>query len=324
VLLISAWRTRHQVTRGELAAAGALLVTIVGSWAVYAIAAFGSVVPQSVMAKAKTGYGVAALVRHSWANLARFLVVGQPGDEIFVLTWLQLTVVSTILSAIAIAAILRESLAAPQSVKADRAVVLLVFPAAYVAGLALGHAFTYFPWYYGPVYPFSAMLTVIGVSRLVRRGTAIAVGISCAVLVVFQLSAGWFVKLPRDRSFWLEGYVQAARVIPRDQAVRVAACEIGVLGWKVSPSQVIDLVGLVTPGAAGQPGEAILRLTWPDYVVFRTDNRACALVGVARTEWFARDYRLVAAIPDPYRNREFRTYRITCVRLRAGGCPDGD
>ena len=42
----------------------------------------------------------------------------------------------------------------------------MLFPVCYVGGLALSHAFTYFPWYYGPIYPFLAVLAIIAVCDL--------------------------------------------------------------------------------------------------------------------------------------------------------------
>ena len=192
----------------------------------------------------------------------------------------------------------------------DRTLLLLVFPSAYVGSLAITHAFLFWPWYYGPIYPFSAMLAAIGASYVARRWSDPVVAISCGMLIVGQVAAGWLLKLPNDRTFWVDGYVQAAAVIPRDEHVRVAACEIGALGFTVWPSQVIDLVGLVTPGAVGTPVDVVVRSARPEYIVFRTDNVSCVLSRAESERWLARDYILVAAIADPYASREFRTYKL--------------
>jgi hypothetical protein len=106
-------------------------------------------------------------------------------------------------------------------------------------------------------------------------------------------------------------------MIPRDEGVRVAACEIGALGWTVWTSQVVDLVGIVTPQAVGAPVDVFFRLARPDYIVLRTDNTACFLSRAESEPWFARDYILVVAIADPYVGREFRMYRLTCRRTPA-------
>ena len=183
----------------------------------------------------------------------------------------------TLLATVAVAAIVCDLISERESRSEDRALVLLVFPAAYIGGLAITHAFTFWPWYYGPIYPFAAMLAPIGASYVTRRWSDLVVGLSCAILILGQLAAGWLVKLPNDRTFWVEGYVQVAKMIPRDERIRVAGCEIGALGWTVWPSRVIDLVGIVTPQAVGAPVDAILRLARPEYIVFRTDSASCFL-----------------------------------------------
>jgi hypothetical protein len=310
VLVISIWQRRDRVTRPDALGGIALLFLVIGSWAIFAVGTFGSVVPQSIVAKGATTHGVAVLARLSWVNVARFFLKGLPDGEIFARTWLQLTIVFTLLAAVAVAAILRDLVGGRESRSSDRALLLLIFPAAYVGALAITHAFLFWVWYYGPIYPFSAVLATVGASYVSRRWTDVVVGVSCAILIVGQIAAGWLVKLPNDRTFLVEGYVRAAAMIPRDERVRVAACEIGALGWTVWPSQVIDLVGIVTPQAVGAPADVILRLARPEYIVFRTDNATCLLSRAEVEPWFAREYILVETIGDPYVAREFRTYKL--------------
>ena len=47
------------------------------------------------------------------------------------------------------------------------------------------------------------------------NGNGQIISAACALLVVAQLAAAWLVKLPSDRSFWVEGYMEVSRVIPR-------------------------------------------------------------------------------------------------------------
>lgn len=209
VLLVSMWRRRDRTTRPDALGGITLLLAVVGTWAVFAICTFGSVVPQSIVVKAVTTHG---------------------------------------------------------------------------AGLR----------------------------------TELVIGASCAILILGQVAAGWLVKLPNDRTFWVEGYVRVAALIPHDERVRVAACEIGALGWTVWPTQVIDLVGIVTPQAIGTPGDVILRITRPEYVVLRTDSTSCFLSRVEKGAPFARDYTLVASIDDPYVAREFRAYKLNAPAYGSG------
>jgi hypothetical protein len=308
VLMMALWRVRSTVPRREVGACLALLLIISVGWAIYALETFGSVIPQSVIAKAAMASDP-ALRRFSWANLALFFLKGQYGGDIFEHTYLQLVPVTTALSGVAAAALLWNVIRARNDLAVRRTSSLLFFPVCYVAGLALSHAFTFFPWYYGPIYPSVAALTMVGAGTLSLGNRHIVAGV-CALLVAGQLAAAWLVKLPADRSIWVAGYMSVVDVVPRDPNVRVAALEIGSVGWRVWPAHILDLVGLVTPDAVGVPPDEYVRVKRPNYLVLRTDNGAEFLASAARQPWFAQGYELVATRHDPYIDREFRTYRL--------------
>ena len=213
------------------------------------------------------------------------------------------------MSGVAAAALLLDLFGARHDLAVRRTLALLVFPASYVAGLALSHAFTFFPWYDGPIYPFAAVLAMVGAARLCRGNRRIVAAV-CVLLVSGQFAAAWLVKLPANRGFLVEAYMEAADAAPRKPEVRVAALEIGAVGWRVWPAQILDLEGLVTPDAVGVPADEYVRLTRPDYLILRTDNGTAFLALAERAPWFVQGYRLVAARRDPYTDREFRTYRI--------------
>ena len=322
VLAIALSRNWGTLTPATRLTAVLLPGAIAGGWAVFAIATFGSVVPQSVLAKAAASGG-SDLARFSWANLALFFLKGQYGGEIFARTWLQLSWAVTMLAALA-AVDLVTSAVRGRSGAFDRLLLLLAFPLCYLVGLALAHAFTFFPWYYAPVYPFAAVLAMAGAARLSAR-PAVAIGV-CAVLIAGQIGAALAVKIPAARTFWVDGYRQVAAVVPRDPAVTVAALEIGAVGWRTWPSHIIDLEGLVTPSAVGIPPHEHVKTTLPDFIVVRTDNAAEFLAAVEREPWFARSYELVAVAPDPVVPREFRTYRRLSSKppLTEASGPAGD
>ena len=152
-----------------------------------------------------------------------------------------------------------------------RAVALVVFPAAYVSGLALAHAFTYFPWYYAPIYPFAAALSAVGAAVVWRGKKGFVVG-TCAALAAAQLAAAVLVKLPADHDFWVTGYFAVSDGVPRRMETTVAAPEIGAVGWRIWPATVLDLEGLVTPSAVGRDAEDYVKEKRPQYVILRTDN----------------------------------------------------
>jgi hypothetical protein len=283
------------------------VVSILGAWFLYATATFASVVPQSVVAKA-AGAHRADLSAFSWTNLALFFLKGQYGGAVYSRTYWQLTPVMTAVAGIGFFVLARAALSSHARRDVLRAVLIGLFPLSFVGALAAAHAFTWFPWYYGPTYPFLAALAMIGAASIFRRRPP-AIAALCGVLVAAQAIAALRVKLPADHDFWVAGYLEASSRIPKSPATTVAAPEIGAVGWTVWPTTVLDLVGLVTPDAIRMPAEDFLRLKKPDYLVLRTDDAAALLARLDAGHWFAQDYELVFTRRDPYEAREFRTYR---------------
>jgi len=307
VLMLALWRARTMLRLREVMVCLAPLFLVLGGWAAYALGAYGSIVPQSVMAKAASS-GDPGLRLFSWENLALFFLKGQYGGEIFTRTYVQMMPAITLLSAAAAAGLLLALVRGRSDKAVIRALALLLFPVCFVAGLALSGAFTFFPWYYGPIYPFAAALAMVGASTL-SQGNVRVSGAVCTLLVCAQIASAVLVKLPGDRTFWVEGYSEVAEVVPRDFRLRVAAPEIGTVGWKVWPATVLDLAGLVTPDAVGVPADLYIRSAKPDYLIVRTDNAADLLARVAGQHWFTAGYELAAVRRDPHAEREFRAYR---------------
>jgi len=320
VLLLSLWPHRG-LLRGRIAfpAIALMLLSLVG-WGLFAAGMFGSVVPQSVVAKSFAVRTDPALARLSWRNLGLFFLEGQAGSQIFQRTPLQLNSLLTLLSLAALWRLLRDVSRSAGGQNRERILVLGLFPACYFGGLALCHAFTWFPWYYGPIYPFYAVLAAVGAAHLLEafsltsRVRAVCLAGLVTTVALGQLLAALLVKLPRDRSFWVAGYFQAAGPIPRDSRTTVAAFEIGVVGWRAWPATVLDVTGLVTPEAVGVPSDVLIQRLRPDYLVLKTDNAAAFLARVHDEPWFLQEYEPVLVIPDPYGDRRFCTYRLKTSR----------
>jgi hypothetical protein len=307
LLLFALWQSRASMRRIDLVASAAAFCALCGGWALYAIHTFGSVIPQSVIAKASTAQQP-DLIRFSWTNLALFFAQGQYGSDVFSRTYVQLMPVVTMLAGVAAGSIVLEIWRERTTAAVWRGVALLVFPVGYVGALALGHAFTYFAWYYAPIYPFAAALSAVGAAVVWRGKKKLVVG-TCATLAVAQLAAAVLVKLPADRDFRVLGYFAVSEEVPRRAEVTVAAPEIGAVGWRVWPATVLDLEGLVTPSAVGRVPEEYVREKRPAYVILRTDNAREFLERAQRGGWFLDEYELTTARRDPYADREFRTYR---------------
>ncbi len=306
VLSVVAWRARRQARWASVALALAWPIALIGCWATFAVGFFGTVVPQSVVAKA--ALVDQPLTRFSWTNLALFFLRGQYGGDIFERTYLQLMPAITMLVALGSCALVT-AFARREDGSVDRVLLLLTFPAGYISALAASGAFTFFPWYYAPAYPFLAMLAIVGadaVGIVVRRRVVLPV---CVVLVVAQVIAAVFVKLPGDRSFWIEGYRRVSAVVARDPNVTVAALEIGTVGWCVWPARVLDLIGLVSPEAVGRRPFEIIQASRPDYVIVRSDDGAALLREASADTWFANHYTSVALEADPFVPRQFRAFR---------------
>src|SRR6185436_2567903 len=153
----------------------ALAAAVLGVWAVFAVGYFGSPVPQSIVAKASHMAKDPGLVRFSWMNLALFAASGQFGGGIYERTLLQLNFLLVPLAGVGALGLLVRALRERGRDAWLCAVLLAGFPFGYTAGLALSHAFTWFPWYYGPIYPFAALLAAAG-AREVGEGLARRLG----------------------------------------------------------------------------------------------------------------------------------------------------
>jgi len=314
LLPVALWYCRADLRTRDAVTAIGVMLAIAGSWAVYAMRTFGSVVPQSIVAKAAM-FKDPALAQFSWNNIALFFLRGQFGGEIFTRTYIQLMPVTSLLALVGAAWLTMNLLRGREGSAIPRVALLLFFPGAYVAGLALSHAFTYFPWYYAPIYPFLAVLVPIGTAAA-TRSSAKAVLVVTVVLVAAQIAAAVIVKMPSDSTFWVDGYFEMSERVPRDASVRVAAPEIGAVGWRVWPAAILDMAGLVTPEAVGVAPETYFKLKRPEYLIVRTDNAADLLRALQLDPWFAESYDAVAVRRDPYASREFRAYKR---KLVAGG-----
>lgn len=287
-LLREPWRER--------VSALAVFLALTGAWVLFALYYFGSPVPQSIVAKASSVTGLEQL---SWQNLLVFFATGQYGQYgVYKRTYFQLMPVMTILAG-------RAGLSFIVDRAYQRMLIVALFPAAFVIVLAAAHAFTYFTWYYGPIYPFLAMLAAMGMSVLAPSR---AVPPLCAAICVAQLGTGILIKLPNDREDHIGKYQLVARGIPADRRIAIAAVEIGIIGWQAWPARVIDLEGLVTPDAVGVDPARYVELARPDYVVLPGDNNAVRFLrGAAGSRWFANEYALVASVPNG--RLDYQTYR---------------
>lgn len=303
-----AWRREGDTpfARAEWWRLPIVALAVVGPWIACAWWVYGSPIPQSVVAKA-AGADAPGLAAFSWVNLRLFLTEGQYGGAVFERSLWSLQWLRTVLALAGV------WLAWRAGVRAW--LTLAAFPMLLMAALALSHAFTWFPWYYGPFHAALAWLAALAIDRLrTSRWPAIA-PLLVGALVVAQAGVAWGVKLPADRDFWVTGYQQVTAPLIADGAsastMTIAAPEIGVVGWTAWPARVLDLVGLVSPVVVGRDVVDVLRDVRPDHLIVRTDDAAPLLERLAAEEWFVSDYVLSTWVADPFVPREFRVYSRT-------------
>lgn len=275
-------------------------LALLAGWTLFAALYYGSPIPQSVVAK--SAIESQALKDLSWHNVGLFFLQGQFGGGAMTRTWIQGNAVVSLLALAGLVSVMRQR---------RRALLLGAFPVVYLAVLAVAHAFTYFSWYYGPLYPFLVALAAVGLGQLVPRLVPAAVGL----LVAAQLAALAAVKLPGERHhYWVHGLERSATGIPARASVTVAATEIGIIGWRVYPARIEDMAGLVTPEAVGVRRGTYIARTRPDYVALRTDIGGQIAADLAHVPALRGAYRLVHSFPDPRRPFQYRLYRRTRPR----------
>lgn len=286
-----------------------------GLWLAYAVYTYGSPIPHSIVAKAHNTSEATGRFWLSTRNLAMFFAKGQLG-HVAALTpsYLQGNLVLTMCAAVGGGATLVRVLRR-RAGALDRLMVLGFFPVVFVSGYAASSAFTWYDWYYGPLYLFLSIWAVLGVSvlaawgRRAHRRQQWAVGAVVVLLGLGQCWATLTVKMKAPEHHWVSLYREVVAEVPRDPHVRVATAEIGVVGWEVWPAHVDDLAGLVNPALLETGRLRYVEKHAPDYLVARTDNARRFFQEAEETTWFSEQYRLVRRLEDPNRSRAFVLYQ---------------
>ena len=290
----------------------ALPLLLLTAWLAITWGYYGSPVPTSVAAKAEHVEADEGLRSFSWMNLRLFAYLGQFGEEVFTRTWIEMRLAWSALAILGTAVILLEHLRARTDQTSVALILLVALPAVHVGVLAAAGAFTWFPWYYGPLYFFLVPLVVLGVwtavglavrnrSQRQCQGAVLIVG----VLLLAQVLAALTVKLPGDREYWVEGYQEVLAGWAPPEGETVAALEVGTVGWELWPARVLDLVGLVSPGSIGRSPAEVVLSSRAKYLCVRTDDGAALLSALQSHSAAESPFRIMRAVTDPYRDRQF-------------------
>lgn len=294
-------------------------------WAVYAAAAFGSPIPNSVTAK-RYAYLIpdgAALIRmiQTYATpFFEFDTFGSLGAMIASAAYL-------LLSLLAISFTAR---------RAPRMLPWLVYPWLYLIVFAVLNPLI-FRWYMAPPLPALMMGIVVGAWALtgVFRRAALRWALvgAAGALWLFMSINGWTLHpdhgpdrpAPRMAFHALELEYQRMAEFLRDdlgvtETTRVASGDIGAVGY-FSRAMIVDTVGLVTPEltryypvdpalvAADQNYAIPPALVYDTQPEFLVTMEGFVREGLAREARFLADYRLIREQPFPFYGTAMQLYQ---------------
>ncbi len=229
--VVFGWTLRRQPRRA--ARFGAVFAGILAPWLAFSLWYFQTIVPSSITAKVDGRLG-------AWRSFLVF--VNQFGYGVYLP-----------LSALALlgAVVLLRT-------RRDVVVVGAAWGVLYAAAFVASGAFSFFPWYFVPLYPLYWAAAGAGLDDLARRGLPANVRPSAGRLCVLAAAAVLAARLPHDRDtlrHWFAGreflYERVAGEL-RGAGCTLAATEIGTLGYYYD-GPVLDLIGLVSPQAIGRP-----------------------------------------------------------------------
>ncbi len=248
--VVFGWILRRQPR--QAAGAGAVFAAILAPWLAFSLWYFQTVVPLSITAKASGRFG-------AWQSFLVF--VNQFGHGVY----LPLSA----LAAFGAVVLLRT--------RRDVSVVGAAWGVLYAGAFVASGAFSFFSWYFVPLYPLYWAAVGAALDDLGRRGLPANVRRSAGRLCVLAAAAVLAARLPHDREtlrHWFEGreflYERVAREL-RGAGCTIAATEIGTLGYYYD-GPVLDLIGLVSPEAVGRPVLDIIGDERPCWVATYDDH----------------------------------------------------
>ena len=295
----------------------AILVAV--PWLIFATFYFGSPVPMSVQAKAADAMGSGSTWMSLRALTIQFLSTGDSP------TGADKNLLFTILFAVGSVLILRSTWQGSRvggfRTSEAQAVLLptqrlaglfplLLWSLAYVVIFTLARAFTYFPWYFIPLYPAYFIILLVGMGWLVDRSVP---NISKRTkfsdwgeFLLLPLLLMTVTRLPSrveaqqlQMENWIAGregaYQRASEFVlaNSESDERIGAGEIGAIGY-YSRRYIVDVNGLVTPRQPGQgPVDTFVRYQ-PEWLIDSEQGLSAMLV---ETPWFQSLYRQEWQVP---------------------------
>jgi arabinofuranosyltransferase len=228
--------------------AGVLALLLVLPWLAWSTAAFGSPLPNSIVAKAAAdpplGYTAYLLIT--------FLFAGTP--------LMGLAPVAFFLG-VGVLAVLVMLFFKGIGKQEPSFWVMAVYPLLYILIMIAVNAPVYFSWYYLPLMPALILLLLSSVFVLLKDKPLykwLALTLECGFLLITPLVAlkiipNWSLDRTREASFLAATNAVHDQVKPGQV---VLAPDIGIIGWQLDRAVIFDSVGLVSP-QANQYGNVI-------------------------------------------------------------------
>jgi hypothetical protein len=194
--------------------------------------------------------------------------------------------------------------------KLDGLFPLLLWSLTYVVIFTFARAFTYFPWYFIPLYPAYFIVLLVGLGwladrlvpnilarlRLAAWGELLLLPLLCVAVLQLpsrlqaqQLQMGdWIAR--REGAYQRASEFVLANSEPDE---RIGAGEIGAIGY-YSRRYIVDVNGLVTPRQPGEgPVDTFVRHQ-PEWLI---DNQGALSTALVEISWFRSLYRQEWQVP---------------------------
>lgn len=267
VFLHACWKERANAIKAFLVASLILL-----PWYAWAFFYFGNPLPFSIYAKTITYQNYSA--GETLALLLSFLGTGSMGPYKDIRIILPGLIVALFLFSIGIHWLWKNS---------RLGILIALYPVGYFTVMAIGHAPLFFSWYYPPLMPgvilvfFCGLIELISNSRIKEKYSPVPFGVGATVLIIVPLifihfSPGW-----ADTRDIESLYDQASRSMEHNANNKlVFSPDIGVIGWNLAGSKILDPIGLVSPQSldpsiveSGDRNLQLIRKYEPDFVFAR-------------------------------------------------------
>lgn len=286
---------------------------ILAGWAVFSFLYFGSIVPQSVIAKMVI-YPAAPQPWHDLLEIVTALVL--PFSLLPNVLWMLFAPPAIIITVVFSAGVILLCGVGIYEAMTTRASPLVVWLLLDLTFFSVANRLL-FPWYAVPIRGIFFLLVFMGAGKLIMQSnhrmqrwlnvSAFSAVAATSLLLAFLLTSHLQSErqvLSEREPFYACVASVLARSLPADSIV--AAPEIGVIGYNF-PGYILDLSGLVTPRAIPYYGQVTYResMVWPFPVDLVQAEQPDAIItftafseGLNSSKWFNKHYRTTFYIPS--------------------------